>query len=1061
MALGKPLHLRLFLEGLEVPVIGAQVSMNTNGAGTAAIQVIPLDAVMDLKPRTMVHLFYLDPRTSVDGEKWPYRLLFMGEVHGFSMQQTPMSRACVLQCLDFSSYWDSAKATAIEYGPWGNVFTHNANMEHSNVSAFDNLANHQVERLLSWIGQTPLTPGLQKVGGLAGGIIRMLEAMSGVPGAHKGINDFFTVAQLRCRILEQLIAEENDNTARQLLGNQVLDEWLKNGIQNQGGNVSFRDMLLLLFKYIYYESVPITTPFFTDAKSGESTWVPGTPTALASGKTGQGIVSLLRGRKEAIKSHTQVTREWTENLSSMLAAVVTTCTQCQKSLEKLKMGDNGVSKDIPLAIKEIESAKQILIKIKPPGTDSTGTAISGDSFATPDSSGHQKLKMAFVYLETAIAHIQGSREKGTTSGHYNTDAVTQRVRTQIIRPDCWFAVPPACNVIFPEHYTTLNFDRIWSQEATRLLVLAKISLIDQGNDLENRLLATRVMAPFVGNSSGSLTGTADDNNSYRTLMPHEYHVGINAREEWLPDTNSIQGVKATAGVVKGENLSWSRKIALFHFFKYRFAPRQASLGGRFNPYVVCGFPAVIIRRPIVPLKDMDPNATEQQLLDSISNQPEKYDIPYQLVGMVSSVHHSIDQNGGVTNVSMHSVRRHSSSDDEFLGLIGKFGNTSTERVVRDTFNYHQLAEIKDERKLKLLRRLTPQREASSTTKVTGSTIEQKTINTKVSTAGAKGKTQKQQSQSVSTTKELDIPGAPTPKYTARRPIPGISENPVLVPHPPGDLTIGKEGYLPDSSITGIEVVAKGDTAVHEVVGSDGKVTARYFLDVVVHSKINIVTNWARPVEEMIRPDWFSPTYQNTRIGTDIYAKFFGCGSIVDNLEAKRTTVTPAVGTPVVEDGTGTVLVEQVRVEAAAAQNLSVEKAINAIAFVYGQIKADPNLDADDFIERLIYRPIASMTDILGDENLHYDASGEPLPGRGEEGEPKDMRVGFHSGSINPDAVKLKNLKGLLKDPTTGLPRINGVGSPSAVDPALDVRWEKQAQVTAYVAQLVKSHGLLG
>ena len=43
MARGKPLHLRLFLEGQEVPVISAQVQATLFAPASAAIQVVPLD----------------------------------------------------------------------------------------------------------------------------------------------------------------------------------------------------------------------------------------------------------------------------------------------------------------------------------------------------------------------------------------------------------------------------------------------------------------------------------------------------------------------------------------------------------------------------------------------------------------------------------------------------------------------------------------------------------------------------------------------------------------------------------------------------------------------------------------------------------------------------------------------------------------------------------------------------------------------------------------------------------------------------------------------------------
>jgi hypothetical protein len=55
-----PLGLRLFLEGVEVPVIAANVTVQPNMPATAAIQIIPTDMGLYFLPRTLVHLFYLD-----------------------------------------------------------------------------------------------------------------------------------------------------------------------------------------------------------------------------------------------------------------------------------------------------------------------------------------------------------------------------------------------------------------------------------------------------------------------------------------------------------------------------------------------------------------------------------------------------------------------------------------------------------------------------------------------------------------------------------------------------------------------------------------------------------------------------------------------------------------------------------------------------------------------------------------------------------------------------------------------------------------------------------------
>ena len=114
----------------------------------------------------------------------------------------------------------------------------------------------QAEKLRTWILGKAKTPGLENVGGLAGGILNMVEVMGGLRGHTLGVNDFFTIAEMRCHLLNQICAEDGDNTAQRLLDVSVFFDWISNTLQNQPGQVSLRDMMKLLCSYIYYSFVP-------------------------------------------------------------------------------------------------------------------------------------------------------------------------------------------------------------------------------------------------------------------------------------------------------------------------------------------------------------------------------------------------------------------------------------------------------------------------------------------------------------------------------------------------------------------------------------------------------------------------------------------------------------------------------------------------------------------------------------------------------------------------------------------------------------------------------------
>src|SRR3972149_11760427 len=129
----------MFLEGIEVPIVSIQTQSAPNSPTVATIQIPPLAEVTRLHPRTTVHVFFLDlykespamvaidsdsayqagdnpdaPRTenevTVVGEdsgisgsqrdsaSSQWKLLFGGEVVGWSWNKTPTERSVVLQC---------------------------------------------------------------------------------------------------------------------------------------------------------------------------------------------------------------------------------------------------------------------------------------------------------------------------------------------------------------------------------------------------------------------------------------------------------------------------------------------------------------------------------------------------------------------------------------------------------------------------------------------------------------------------------------------------------------------------------------------------------------------------------------------------------------------------------------------------------------------------------------------------------------------------------------------------------------------------------------------------
>jgi hypothetical protein len=265
------------------------------------MQVVPLDEIHKLKAKSMVHVFYWDFNKGDikfdDLEN--YKIIFSGEIIGIEFQKTPNGRAAILQCADFTVDWDICYQYMITYGPNGNVLTPEGANYGAGGSMFDNIINGHSGVLLSYLRRRPKSPGLQGITGLMGGIISFIEAFGGISKHSAGVNDYFAICELKHKILQQVIAEQNDDTARRLFDEKHFMEWLERGVTTLGELCRLTDMIRLLFKYIYYEYVTNFTPMY----------VPGSGQNISLNKTLK-INHVIEGTINRLFDDQNISRVW-------------------------------------------------------------------------------------------------------------------------------------------------------------------------------------------------------------------------------------------------------------------------------------------------------------------------------------------------------------------------------------------------------------------------------------------------------------------------------------------------------------------------------------------------------------------------------------------------------------------------------------------------------------------------------------------------------------------------------------------------------------------------------
>lgn len=1147
-AAGQRLGLRLFLEGIEVPVISAQVQIGINAPATAAIQIVPGDKVLDLKARTMVHLFFWDFTLDNDVPPLPpdpqivaqqygvtveearkiisdspdnfgsseeddltgYKLLFSGEVIGVVMAKTPDGRQAVLQCSDFSTYWDTTYQFFVSYSPGGNFLGTDSYVWAGGASMFDDLTAGHVSVMGEYLRSRPKTPGLQNVKGLMGGIISLLEAMGGVPNHAHGVNDFFTIAELKNHLLQQIVAEQNDDTAQQLFDDKAFMDWLTRGMSSLGQLTTFRDMMKLLFKYVYYEVVP----------NPAAMYVPSTKT-VTSKKTVRSKVEVdldpalkgeLQDYYEESDRHFQVAYFRSGSDKDHLVSGNHNDGVLAKSL-KTAIKNTIARAKVPAAIRgQLELAVTWLDKIK------TVENVQAGSNQVPDTrsliinvTAWKKVRdIIGGVLKQQIFDIIDRNVQKTTPGELD------RLHTQIFRPDCFFAAPPRCNVIFPEQYTTFQFSRNFLQEVTRLRL--SVDWLFGGDS--GGLLAEYHFAPAT--SEIRALAKQQGNEGIRALLPWEKYSGILPKFETIHEVNYVAGrgerQRGIKGNIKGAATNYAARTANFNYMKYRFAARTCEVTTKFNPFMVAGFPAVVIEKPFIldpekaeeirnTVQSLNPNQHLDDMSEMVRTAARIEQAPTQYLGMIAAMSHSVQQDGGSTSIVLTHARTHRITSDDFLGIFSKQLTTEVDTVTVSTeLDAEELFKKGDWKKLKFLMDATPQNlheqaralqdEQTSSTTDSLSDVEQRPMGFGGLLANPKTKPVRVTVPSSISSSSSKIPIRGKVKKDRLK----DSRQIILVPDSGGSLSINSTGPK-GGKITQIQCVT--DAAVG-VVGNNvskrlkanqsiiissntddeflkdpvtGKLLVRgnivgesdivYFWKKIVifeEKKVPKRTSELLPVEEGLRPPWFSPLYSNWFIGDGIYRPFFGCGSIVDQSLFITDQGSATFGTgrsqqqKVLDDlkaANGDKAKMLKIIEDAKAKNITdvpdIESSVDVIAYIYGEVRR-LGLDIHRFINEYTRRPIATMEDIFGSSDLAYKISGNKL-------ELVSGTPGFHSTAI---ANVGGNLLGLLDNPDVQLPRLkSGAGGKSPVSKDLDPRPGRRAQVELYVTQIEAAHGGLG
>lgn len=243
---------KLFLEGKEVPFIGASINATINQASIAYVDVVPHQSINNIKPRTNVVISIRDFNDHDRG--YPFVEAWSGEVFGFNFGKTPTSRTFTLSCIDYSGHWDNVLSyfvNAQQSLGKGAEFVSEVGRD------LDDTRKAQIRQIttshskVSYFIQT-ITEKLKEEGtDLLDGIVEIYNAIG-------GINDFYDLSELRLRITDRIVLHSSKKILELLEQTQAL-EWFEGVIGQRSGYQTLRTVVQDLLSLIFHDY--ITVPF--------------------------------------------------------------------------------------------------------------------------------------------------------------------------------------------------------------------------------------------------------------------------------------------------------------------------------------------------------------------------------------------------------------------------------------------------------------------------------------------------------------------------------------------------------------------------------------------------------------------------------------------------------------------------------------------------------------------------------------------------------------------------------------------------------------------------------
>jgi len=194
------------------------------------------------------------------------------------------------------------------------------------------------------------------------------------------------------------------------------------------------------------------------------------------------------------------------------------------------------------------------------------------------------------------------------SPKYGSELFTS-ILSYTVKPQCFFGLPPLCNVIFPSMVKNFSYQENYAQQPTRTYigeayVANLITSAKTGVDTLTKQLLTTAYPPAVRKKLHQAISGEKVNSKNFLLYPEEFFKGPQTQRTnappWLyllsQQYKGSESAEEVSNAREGALGTLFDKYAEYEHFRTRYASRVGGVSMLFNPYVVPGYACMVFDR---------------------------------------------------------------------------------------------------------------------------------------------------------------------------------------------------------------------------------------------------------------------------------------------------------------------------------------------------------------------------------------------------------------------------------------------------------------------------------